>query len=84
MRWVNGLTGVSAHILAMAESDPEAETSYSSQCSTDVPVQTEMRLKSATQNFVQVRMKTFEIEKSLVYAKLNLFQLALGDNSYFT
>ena len=66
VRWVIGLTGVSAHILAMAESDSEAGMSYSSQCTTGFPVQTGMRLKNATQNIVQVGMKTFETEKSLV------------------
>ena len=71
VRWVIGLTGLSAQGLAMAESDPEAGMSYSSLCTTGFNVQTELRLKSATQNIVQVRMKIFEIEKSLVYAKLN-------------
>ena len=66
LRWVIGLTGISAHILAMAESDSEAGMSYSSQCTTGFPVQTGMRLKNATQNIVQVGMKTFETEKSLV------------------
>ena len=71
VRWVNGLTGVSAQSLAMEESDPEAEMSSSTRCTRVFPVQTELRLKSATQNIVQVGMKTFETEKNLSYSKLN-------------
>ena len=78
VRWVNGLTGVCAQSLAMEESDPEAEMSSSTRCTRVFHVQTELRLKSATQNIVQVGMKTFETEKNLVYAKLcNLFQLTV-------
>ena len=66
MRWVSGLTGVSAQSLAMEESDPEAEMSSSTRCTRVFHVQTGMRLKNATQNIVQVGMKTFETEKSLV------------------
>ena len=54
VRWVIGLVGVSVQRLAMAESDPEAETSYSIRCTTGFNAQTEQRLKSATQNVVQV------------------------------
>ena len=62
----------------MAESDPEAEMSSSTRCTRVFHVQTELRLKSATQNIVQVGMKTFETEKNLIYAKLcNLFQLTV-------
>merc|ERR1719341_2499141 len=57
VRWVIGLTGVSAHILAMAESDSEAGVSYSSRCTTGFPVQRELRLKYATQNFVQLTVR---------------------------
>ena len=67
-----GLTGVFAQGLAMAESDPEAEISYSTRCTTGFPVQTELRLKSATQNIVQVGMKTFETEKEPCLCKANL------------
>ena len=47
----------------------ESGMSYNSQFTTDFPDQTEMRLNTATHNFVQV--KTFETEKNQSYAKLN-------------
>ena len=80
VRWVSGLVGVSAQRLAMAESDTEAGMSYSSRWTTVFHVQTELRLKSATQNVVQVGMKTFKLKRNLVYAKLNYeinFQLTV-------